>query len=32
MKCHFCKRVTRRKVKFPNLTFYVPCCLRCETK
>lgn len=28
--CAFCKVPTRRRVKFGYLTFFQPCCVRCE--
>jgi galactokinase len=28
--CHFCKRMTKREVKFGFCTYFTPCCARCE--
>lgn len=29
--CHFCSTPTKRQVRFGYLTFFTPCCLKCET-
>lgn len=29
-ECHFCKRMTKREVKFGYCTYFTPCCARCE--